>query len=128
MPGEPSIETTISGCGVVARVCGDMDYVTVPGLWARFKEVLADAGRFIVLDLTGVSFCDSAGLSVLIRAARKARLSDADLVLACVPPSLRRILDMTGADQVLPVYGTVAQAQAGLEGQGNEGLAPLAPQ
>lgn len=107
------------GRGVVARISGDMDYMTGPGLWGQIDEVLAGGTAFVVLDLSGVSFCDSAGLNVLLRASRRAALSDVGLVLACVPQSLLRILEMTGADQVLQVCDTVAEAGAAFGGRGD---------
>jgi anti-sigma B factor antagonist len=78
----------------------------------RFKELIARGERFVVLDLSGVSFCDSAGLNVLLGAWRQADASGAVLVLACVPGPLRRILEMTGTDQVLRVFDTVTDAEA----------------
>ncbi|WP_369174459.1 STAS domain-containing protein [Streptomyces sp. R28] len=89
-----------------------MDYITGPVLRPQFKELIARSGRFIVLDLSRVSFCDSAGLNVLLGAWRQADASGAVLVLACVPEPLRRILQMTGADQLLRVYDTVTDAEA----------------
>ncbi|MGQ4420715.1 hypothetical protein ACN6LA_001004 [Streptomyces sp. SAS_269] len=38
----------------------------------------------------------------------------ATVVLAFVPGPLRRLLEMTGADQILRVFGTVADAEAAL--------------
>ncbi|MFH8991336.1 STAS domain-containing protein [Streptomyces sp. NPDC017940] len=72
----------------------------------------ARGGQFLVLDLAGVPFCDSAGLNVLIGAWRQADAVGAVLMLACVPKPLRRILEMTGADQCLRVCDTVADAEA----------------
>ncbi|KAB1143488.1 hypothetical protein F7R91_25350 [Streptomyces luteolifulvus] len=56
---------------------------------------------------------------MLLRASRRAALSDVELVLACVPQPLLRILEMTGADQVLQVHGTVAEADAAFGGRGD---------
>ncbi|WP_308011111.1 STAS domain-containing protein [Streptomyces sp. AC495_CC817] len=110
---DPSVEMTTSGRCLVARVSGDMDYGTDLVFRAQFKELLGRGDRFIVLDLSDVSFCDSVGLSVLLGAWRQAAASGAALVLASVPDSLQRVLQMTGADQVLRVHGTVADAEAG---------------
>ncbi|MGW6791906.1 STAS domain-containing protein [Streptomyces chartreusis] len=66
--GSPSVEATVVSRGVVARVSGDMDYVTGPGLWEQFDELLVGGAGFAVLDLSDVSFCDSAGLNLLLRA------------------------------------------------------------
>lgn len=93
-----------------------MDYATEPVLRPQFKELLSRGSRSIVLDLSGVSFCDSAGLNVLIGAWRQADAGRAVLVLACVPESLRRILQMTGVDQLLRVYDTVTDAEAAFGG------------
>ncbi|MFD4556604.1 STAS domain-containing protein [Streptomyces sp. NPDC058469] len=55
---------------------------------------------------------DSAGLNALLGVWRQANESRAVLVLARVPEPLRRILEMTGADQFLRVYDTVTEAEA----------------
>ncbi|MDX3275859.1 hypothetical protein PV435_06080 [Streptomyces scabiei] len=34
-----------------------MDYLTDPAFRARFKELIAQGNRFIVLEMSGVSFC-----------------------------------------------------------------------
>ncbi|MEU2424947.1 STAS domain-containing protein [Streptomyces sp. NPDC007851] len=96
----------------MARVSGDMDYQTASALDAQFTGLIAGSGPFVVLDLSAVTFCDSAGLSVLLRAWRLADAAGAVLVLACVPEPLRRVLAMTGADHVLRVFGTVTDAAA----------------
>ncbi|WP_406177901.1 hypothetical protein [Streptomyces canus] len=49
---------------------------------------------------------------MLIGAWRQADAGGAVLVVACVPEPLQRILQMTGADQVLRVYDTVTDAEA----------------
>ncbi|WP_225859726.1 STAS domain-containing protein [Streptomyces albicerus] len=50
-----------------------------------------------MLNLSNVSFCDSAGLNVLLGAWRQAAECGVVLVLACVPEPLRRILQPMAA-------------------------------
>ncbi|MFF9392011.1 STAS domain-containing protein [Streptomyces griseoluteus] len=109
---DPVVETIAGGRCLVARVSGDMDYVTASVFDHQFKELIARGDRFIGLDLSGVSFCDSAGLNVLLGARRQAEASGAVLVLARVPEPLQRILEMTGVTQLLRVYDTVTDAEA----------------
>jgi anti-anti-sigma factor len=106
------VEVAVSDHCVVARVRGEMDYTTRPALQERFVELITRGYRFIVLDMSGVTFCDSAGLNVLVVARLRADERGAELVLACVPPNLVRVLWMTGVDQVLRVFATVAEAEA----------------
>ncbi|GAB2766092.1 hypothetical protein GCM10027072_76160 [Streptomyces bullii] len=60
MAGDPSVGTTIVGRRVVAKVSGEMHHLTSPDLGERIKGLPA-GGKFLVLDVSGVSFCDSAG-------------------------------------------------------------------
>jgi anti-anti-sigma factor len=109
---DPSVETVAAGRCLVARVSGEMDYVTAPVFRSHLKDLLTRRDRCIVLDLCGVSFCDSAGLNVLLGTWRQADASGAMVMLADVPGPLRRILQMTGTDQLLRVYDTVTDAEA----------------
>lgn len=113
---DPSVEVTPSRHGVVAKISGEMDYVTQPMLRAQLADLITRGARFLVLDLSGVSFCDSVGLAVLLRVRRQAEQSEAVLALACVPPQVRRLLTMTGLDQVFRVHDTVADAESAVEG------------
>ncbi|MFE3032980.1 STAS domain-containing protein [Streptomyces canus] len=68
--------------------------LTDPVFRLQCAELLSQGDHgFIVLDLSGVSFCDSTGPNVLIGAWRQADASGAVLVLVCAGP-LRRILQM----------------------------------
>ncbi|MGP2435976.1 STAS domain-containing protein [Streptomyces sp. JW3] len=114
MTEEPSVRTASSGTCLSVQVGGPMDYRTAPFFHGRIGEEIARGRRDVVLDLSAVSFCDSAGLSVLIRAWRQADAVGAALVLARVPPYLVRMLQLTGLDTVLRVYDGVAEAEAGI--------------
>ncbi|MER7195774.1 STAS domain-containing protein [Streptomyces flaveolus] len=124
MAGSPSVEASVVGRGVVARVSGEMEYVTGPGLWEQISEVLSGSAAFVVLDLSGVSFCDSAGLNLLLRADKEARLGGLELVLACVPQPVQRIVEMTGVDQVLRIKDTVTEAEAAFGDRGDAAPSP----
>ncbi|MFI9251264.1 STAS domain-containing protein [Streptomyces sp. NPDC053069] len=110
----PSVETAVSVHCLVAKVRGVMDHVSQLELRGQLTQVIDRAERAVVLDLSDVSFCDSAGLNVLLGARREAERAAVMLVLACVPIKLRRVLEMTGADQVLRVFATIDDAEAAL--------------
>jgi anti-sigma B factor antagonist len=65
-----------------------------------------------VLDLAHVTFCDSSGLSTLLRLLRHARTADTGMALASVPAQMRRLLAVTGADTVFALYDSPAAALA----------------
>ncbi|KFF94946.1 STAS domain-containing protein [Streptomyces europaeiscabiei] len=57
----------------VLHVSGEMDLVTSPLLRQRVHEAVADGRRSLVLDLSGVVFCDSTGVGVLVATRRLMR-------------------------------------------------------
>ncbi|MFI2780130.1 STAS domain-containing protein [Streptomyces sp. ALB3] len=111
MAGEPSVQTNTSGTSLLVHVSGEMDYETAPFFRDHLLDVIAGGQRRVVLDLSAVSFCDSSGLSVLLGAWQQVTGSGAVLVLARVPPRVQRMLQVTGVDAVLHMYGTLAEAE-----------------
>ncbi|MEU2159264.1 STAS domain-containing protein [Streptomyces sp. NPDC019396] len=111
MTTEPSVDATVSGMCLTVRIGGEMDWQTAPFFRNRLVDEIARGLRFVVLDLSAVSFCDSAGLNVLLGARRQTERAGSVLVLACVPPNMHRLLNMTGVDSVLRRYDTVTEAE-----------------
>ena len=67
----------------------------------------------IVVDMSGVEFCDSTGMNVLLAAHRRAREQGGDLELASPRPAIRKILQVTGLETVF----TVLEDPAAVGGQ-----------
>ncbi|MFF9120528.1 STAS domain-containing protein [Streptomyces massasporeus] len=108
------MEVIASSRCVVARVSGELDYVSGRVLRAELMDLIARVEGLLVLELSGVSFCDSAGLNVLLQTWRQADMRGAVVVLADVSGPVRRILQMTGVDQVVRVYDSVSEAECAL--------------
>jgi anti-sigma B factor antagonist len=91
---------------VIAEVTGDIDMSAVAGLRERLFG-LADSGQPLIVDLNRIAFTDSAGLGVLIGAARRAGEHGGSLHVVCSRPQARRLLWLTGVDRRIPLYATV---------------------
>ncbi|MFJ6392263.1 STAS domain-containing protein [Streptomyces sp. NPDC091972] len=114
MTAEASDQADASGLSLTVQVGGDMDWQTAPFLRERLLAQITAEYRRVVLDLSAVSFCDSAGLNVLLWARRLANEAGSELVLACVPANVQRTLVMTGVDTVVLAYVTVGEAESAL--------------
>ncbi|MFD5476851.1 STAS domain-containing protein [Streptomyces hawaiiensis] len=86
--------------GPVLHVAGDLDFARAPVLRGRLDRLSLSPGRCLVLDLSGLEFCDSSGITALLAARQHALAADADAVLAAVPANLLRVLTLVGLDQV----------------------------
>jgi anti-anti-sigma factor len=84
-------------------VGGEIDLATGPALRDALAEQMGH-GQAVVLDLSGVTFIDSSGLAVLIEAVTAAKVDGWSLgVVSNLPPAVRRLLELTGLEAVLPL-------------------------
>lgn len=94
---------------VIAAVAGDIDVSTV----TRLREclfMLANSGRTLIVDLNQVTSIDSAGLGVLVGAARRADAHSGRLHAVCARPSIRRLLLLNGIDRRISLTATLDEA------------------
>lgn len=108
--------TVTHGPAAVGRVTGEIDLHTAPGLRTRALELIDEGHPYLILDLSGVGYCDSAGLSALIGIWHGAQDAGGSLALAAIPDRLMRMLTLTGVDNLLPHYPSTADALSAHQG------------
>jgi anti-sigma B factor antagonist len=94
----------------IATISGDLDIACVPVLREQILGLLGPRANRIVVDLSGVTFCDASGLAVLIGAGRRAWLLGGALRLAAPAPAVTAVLRLTGLDVYFEIFDTVAAA------------------
>jgi anti-sigma B factor antagonist len=94
------------------RLSGDLDIDTAELASEAIRANVGPPARIVLLDLSGVTFCSSAGLRVLTAAARKAATQGIDLGLVGSGRPVRRPMQVTGLDAHFLFFGTVAEALA----------------
>jgi anti-sigma B factor antagonist len=106
-----TVDLERSGVTPVLRVVGEVDLATAPLLRERLDEV-SPSSSTVVVDLSEVTFLDSTGLSVLVGAWKRLARGDVDgdLRLVVLRPTIQKLLDITGLDQVFSVFPTLEQA------------------
>jgi anti-sigma B factor antagonist len=77
-------------------VQGELDLAAKPDLLTCFEGVLATGPSTLNVDLSEVSFIDSAALGVLVDAYHQLRDRDGRLVVTAASPFVRRSLEITG--------------------------------
>jgi anti-sigma B factor antagonist len=96
----------------IVTICGEIDLYTAPRLHSELGAVLADGmPPRIVIDMSGVEFCDSTGMNVLLSCLRRARERGGELEIAAPKPAVRKILQVTGLDSVFTVIPDVDAAE-----------------
>jgi anti-sigma B factor antagonist len=116
-----------SGQVAVVTATGDIDITNAEGLRDALLSALNAGAAGLIADLTSTTFLDSAGITALVRAARRATAADATLRLAVTAPPVLRVLSLVGLDRLIEVYPSLAEAMASLPGQAGRGLPAARP-
>jgi anti-sigma B factor antagonist len=105
---------TWSGRTATVVVPGELDLTIADGLREALLDVLNAGALGLVVDMTATTFCDSAGIAAITRAARRASANDAILRLAVASAPVLRVLDLVGIDRLIEVYPDADAALASL--------------
>jgi anti-anti-sigma factor len=87
--------------GLVISVSGELDLASSPALDAALVRAGAAPAERVILDLRRVSFMDSTGLSVLVKAQRHANESRQQLAVVTGSDQVLRLLTLTGVAERL---------------------------
>src|SRR5690242_886800 len=99
---------------VIVGLSGDIDLAGAKLFRERVLQVLDRAEKFLLIDLTDVTYINSTGLSVLILAAKRLGTDNGRLVLAVGTDSIQRVLKITGLSTLFTMLPTKAEALASL--------------
>ena len=104
------LDSRTEGDWTVIDVSGEVDLFTAPKLRERIVE-LVDAGQYrIAVNMEGVEFMDSTGLGVLVAGLKRVKDKDGTLALVAPREPVRRVLHITGLDEVFPISDTLQDA------------------
>ena len=99
----------------------EIDVTNADMVREELASVLNQGAALLIADLSKTSFCDSAGVSALVRTFRRAATSESSMRLVVSTPAVERVLSITGVDRLLETFPSVAASLAGPGGQGGQG-------
>ena len=106
------ISTRTSNDTHIVAIAGSMDSTTSPEAQKALGGVLAVASK-VALDFTKLDYISSAGLRVVLGAAKTLLASGGSLAIFGLNPSVREVFEISGFSTILAVYPSEAEALAG---------------
>jgi anti-anti-sigma factor len=99
----------------VAAVEGEIDASNAAEIGGRLRALLSNRSMGLVVDLSGTTYLDSAGINLAFALGAAMRERQQQLVLV-VPGSspIARAIAITGLDLAVPVHPTRAEALAAI--------------
>ena len=105
-------ESRRGGILVVAPI-GRIDSNTSPG-FGRHMNAAIDRGDInIVVDMAGLDYISSTGLSVFLSSAKKIKIAGGSMALSGLNSRIRLVFEMSGFLRLFPVFPSVDAATAG---------------
>ncbi|MDX9980859.1 MAG: anti-sigma factor antagonist [Lentisphaeria bacterium] len=98
----------------ILRASGRLDATTMADTERQLTAAIVGGSRRMVLDCSAVEYISSAGLRVILSAAKRMQKAEGKLVLAAASPQVRQVFDMAGLGAVIPVFETTDEASASL--------------
>ncbi len=108
---EASLETR--GGAVVVAASGEVDLATAPELRDRLDAAIGHGNDRVVVDLRDVTFIDSTGLGMLIRAFNQCKERGVRFSLVIAEARILKVFEITGLTDLFPISTTIEDAVAG---------------
>lgn len=91
-----------SGTTTTLVLSGEFDLAATGAVRSAIDDALGNGSARLVVDLRGVTFIDSSGMTLLIRANRRAVETGTSLVLLPCQEPAQKALRLCGLDEELP--------------------------
>ena len=98
----------------LVAIAGSLDSNTSPQAQQALDGILAGGRRKVALDCTALDYISSAGLRVLLGAAKRLNGAGGALHLFGLNETVREVFDISGFSAILSVFATEAEALRGL--------------
>ena len=100
---------------VCITINGRLDGESSPEAEKVIRDILDAEKRLLLFDLGELEYLSSAGLRVILEAAKGVKLSDGKLVLCCLNKFVKEIFVTSGFDALIPITDTVESGMAMLK-------------
>ncbi len=107
------LQETVNGVTIVS-ITERLDSNTSPQCEAQLVTIIDGGARKLVIDFSSLDYVSSAGLRVLLMAAKKLKSVDGKIVIAALRPHIREVFDIAGFSSIFTITETVDAARAGI--------------
>ena len=99
----------------ILNLVGEIDLSSAPRVYSLIWQSSMKGSLSLILNLEELDFMDSSGLQILLRLREKLRAKKQDIVLVAPKPQIKKILMLTGFDQLFSFHENIRDAQTFFE-------------
>ena len=91
----------------ILRLLGRLDSNTSPDFEKKVFEVIEDGTTRLVVDFEDLDYISSAGLRVVLKAAKSVKRSDGKIVLCSMKDYIKEVFEIAGFVSLFPIASTL---------------------
>jgi anti-anti-sigma factor len=95
---------------VIYRISGELNASTGPNLDSALA--VSEASSRIILDMREVTYVSSAGLRVIVQAAKRARTAKGGVAIFGLRPLVAEVFDASGLGSIIPIASDEIDARS----------------
>ena len=107
-----STEWSWNDNAIVVTADGRVDGANARDFQSALEPVIEASDQAVILDMERLTYISSAGLRVILLAAKSLQRKDAALSICSLSDPIREIFSVSGFDQIIPIHATQAEALA----------------
>lgn len=104
------VETNVSGEVNVVRIGGNLDSDSFPEAQSQITNLIEQGARKILLDLKELVYISSAGLRVLLIAAKQLKEHGGELRISNLNNMVQDVFEISGFSKIFNVFNDEAEA------------------
>lgn len=101
---------SVDGNTDLVELFGEIDVYTAPDLRKNLSDTLESGPNNLIINLEGVRYIDSSGLSVLLEMHKRAQAKNGMLSVISTHSQILKLFNLTGLIKILKVYPNEAEA------------------
>lgn len=110
------ITSKVDGDLVVFQLAGRIDAATSPSVENAVNTAVGGGAKRVIFDMNGVGYVSSAGLRVILLAAKKAQAAGGGMSVCGLQAGVQQVFDVSGFGKIVPITSSVTDARAKLGG------------
>ena len=102
-------QENVNGIAVLT-LKGRLNVTTTPDLEVAFNKLLADGVSKVVVDCRELEYISSAGLRVLLAAAKSFKKVSGQISLSAMSANVRQVFEISGFTSIFPIFASREEA------------------
>jgi anti-sigma B factor antagonist len=101
----------------IYRLKGQLDSNSSPEFEQRIFQAISNGSKNVVVDFKCLDYISSAGIRVILRAAKAIKRKDGQIMLCCMHDYVKEVFDISGVGSLLSIVATLDDALQSFSGE-----------